>query len=129
MSRCLFIAFCFVLTSYSYAQTEKMKIWQAQGDTLLNHEDYKGASKIFSKILKASKEKDQFYYSILYKQAVSHYSMQSFDAALKEIDEFIPAYPNSPQPYLLKAFIFREKEDVAGQLTNIEEALKRQPAA
>lgn len=129
MGRCLFIAFCFVLTTLSYAQTEKMKTMEAEGDTLLNHEDFNGALKVFTKILKSYKEKDQFYYSILYKKAVTHYSVQNFDEALKEIDEFIPAYPNSPQPYLLKAFIFREKEDVAGQLTNIEEALRRQPGA
>lgn len=129
MSRCLFIIFSFLLMSVAQAQTEKVKKLEAEGDTLLRHEDFNGALKVFAKILKSHKEKDQFYYSVIYKKAVSLYSVQKLDEALGAIDEFIPAYPNSPQPYLLKAFIFREKGDAAGQLTNIDEALKRQPGA
>jgi len=126
-SRCLFIAFCFALISLSYAQTEKMKTWEAEGDTLLDHENFDGALKAFSKIIKASKEKDKFYYSILYKTAISYYSLGRFDEALKALNEFVPAYPSFPQAYLLRAFIFREKEDSEGQLTNLEEAMKLQP--
>ncbi len=127
MSRCLFIAFCFGLTTLCYAQTEKMKTWEAEGDTLLNHENFEGALKAFSKILKAAKEKDKFYYSILYKTAISQYSLGNYDEALKKLNEFVPAYPSFPQAYLLRAFIFREKGESEGQLTNLQEALKLQP--
>jgi tetratricopeptide (TPR) repeat protein len=117
------LALCFA----SFAQSEKTKAWEAEGDTLLNRQDFEGALKLYTKILKATKEKDKFYYSIIYKTAVSHYSVGQYDIALKELEEFIPAYPAFPQGRLLRAFIYREKGDSKNQLIELEEALKLQP--
>jgi tetratricopeptide (TPR) repeat protein len=127
MPKFFFIVVGLALCSGSFAQSEKTKAWEAEGDTLLNRQDFEGALKLYTKILKATKEKDKFYYSIIYKTAVSHYSVGQYDIALKELEEFIPAYPAFPQGRLLRAFIYREKGDSKNQLIELEEALKLQP--
>jgi tetratricopeptide (TPR) repeat protein len=123
----LLVLFCAGLYVVSFAQSDKVKAQEAEGDTLLNRQDFAGAVKVYAKLLKSLKEKDKFYYSIVYKSAVSHYSTGKFDEALKELEEFIPAYPNFPQARLLRAFIYREKGDVDNQLIELKEALALQP--
>jgi len=127
LKKFFFILCCLALVNLALAQSGKLKQQEAEGDTLLNRQDYNGALKVYAKILKASKEKDQFYYSIVYKSAVSNYSVGHFDQALVQLEEFIPAYPNVPQAHLLKAFIYREKGDADKQLVELEEAMKLQP--
>src|SRR6478752_730490 len=84
--------FCFDQLS---AQSQKWQALEVEADTLLNRQDFKGAAKIYSKIIKSSKLKDQAGYSALYKRAVCLYSMGKFEAALKDLDIFIPAYSSS----------------------------------
>src|SRR6478736_3039898 len=127
LKKFFFIICCLALVNLALAQSDKLKKLEAEGDTLLNRQDYTGALKVYAKILKASKEKDQFYYSIVYKSAVSNYSIGHLDQALIQVEEFIPAYPNVPQARLLKAFIYRDKGDADKQLIALEEAMKRQP--
>jgi len=126
---CLFIVIGLAFFNSSFAQNEKLKKQEAEGDTLLNRQDFAGAAKVYTKILKATKEKDQFYYSIVYKSAVSSYSVGQFDKALAQLEEFIPAYPNVPQAHLLKAFIYREKADSDKQLSALQQAMRLQPGS
>jgi len=127
LKKFFFIICCLALLNTVLAQTDKLKKQEAEGDTLLNRQDFAGALKAYAKILKATKEKDQFYYSIVYKSAVSNYSLGRFDQALTQLEEFIPAYPNVPQAHLLRAFIYREKADTNKQLVELEEGIKLQP--
>ncbi|HEY5824344.1 MAG TPA: tetratricopeptide repeat protein [Cyclobacteriaceae bacterium] len=127
LKKFFFIICCLALVNLALAQSDKLKQQEAEGDTLLNRQDYAGALKVYAKILKAYKEKDQFYYSIVYKSAVSNYSIGHFDQALAQLEEFIPAYPNVPQAHLLGAFIYREKGDTDKQLIALEKGIALQP--
>jgi tetratricopeptide (TPR) repeat protein len=122
-----FVVFCLALVNLVMAQTDKLKQQEAEADTLMNRQDFEGALKVYTKILKAAKEKDQFYYTVLYKSAVSNYSTGKYDIALRQLEEFIPAYPAFPQGRLLRAFIYREQGDVENQLKELEESLTLQP--
>ena len=87
---------------------------------------------MYSKVVDASKFKDgQFddkdVYNALYKRAVCYYNTQEYDKALKDLDLFVPVFPNAPQPKLLKAFIYRELDDIDNQLTNLQGAMDLQP--
>lgn len=109
------------------AQSEKMLQSEVKADTLLNRQDFDGALKLYSSILKKTKEKDKFYFGILYKAAVSSYSSGKFDRAQQYLDEFVPAYPDFPQGHLLQAFVYREQDDARGQLQALNKALALQP--
>ncbi len=113
----------FVFTT-SFSQEPKWKAYLAEGDTLYKHEDFKGAIKAFTKSISASKLKDKEAYNALYKRAVSYYSIGEFENALSDLDVFIPMFPDSPRPKLLKAFIYRELGDEDQQLRFLEEAIE-----
>ena len=115
-----------ILLSISFtvlAQTPKWKTWEAKGDTLYNHQDFKGAIGLYTKAIKFSKMKDKDVYRTLYKRAVSYYSIKDYSNAIKDIDVFIQEYPMVSQARLLKAFIYRELDDDDKQLSNLEEAM------
>lgn len=114
------------------AQSKKTLAWSAEADTLYNRGDYTGAAALYTKILNANKPKngkytDRGYYGILYRRAVCYYSTEQFDKALADLTVFEPEYPRSPQPKLLKAFIYRELDDEDKQLENLEAAMALQP--
>jgi len=114
---------CFV----AFSQDPKWKEWEVKADTLYKQEDFKEAVKMYTKAIEASKLKDKDAYKAVYKRAVSYYTMGQFDAALKDLDLFIPQYPNVSQAKLLRAFIYRELGDDDKQLENLEEAMASQP--
>ncbi|HWA33627.1 MAG TPA: tetratricopeptide repeat protein [Cyclobacteriaceae bacterium] len=111
----------------TFSQDAKWKEWEAKADTLYKQEDFKEAIKMYTKAIELSKLKDKDAYRSVYKRAVSYYSLGQFDAALKDLDLFIPQYPNVSQAKLLRAFIYRELGDDEKQLANLEEAIGSQP--
>ena len=111
----------------SSAQTPKWKTPEARGDTLYNHQDFKGAVDFYTKAIKLSKMQDKDVYRTLYKRAVSYYSIKDYSNAIKDIDVFIQEYPMVSQARLLKAFIYRELDDDDKQLSNLEEAMTLEP--
>jgi tetratricopeptide (TPR) repeat protein len=125
----LLVLLCVAFSQHSLAQSEKVKALGVEADTLLSRQDFEGARKLYTKVLKGLKEKDQFYYNLVYKRAVSSYSSGHFDEALTDLTEFIPAYPNFPQGLLLRAFIYREKGDADGQLNSLNKVLLLQPGS
>lgn len=120
----LIFLFAFEATT---AQEPKWKQWEVEGDTLMNRQDYVGAIKLFSKVIKKSKLSDKTAYPSVYKRAVCYYSIGKLDEALKDVDTFMVEYPSLFQAFILKAFIFRETDNVDGQLAALEEALNLQP--
>jgi len=127
----LFIVLIAVGVSVS-AQPKKWKSVLAEADTLYEHEDYSEAAKRYSKILDANPPRngrfeDRYLYGVVYKRAVSYYSMREFDKALADLAIFEPQYPRSPQPKILKAFIYRELDDRDKQLESLTEAMVLQP--
>ncbi len=111
----------------AFSQDSKWKEWEVKADTLYKQEDFKEAVKMYTKAIEASKLKEKDAYRSVYKRAVSYYSLGEFDAALKDLDLFIPQYPNVSQAKLLRAFIYREQGDDVKQLENLEEAMASQP--
>ncbi|MBL7846858.1 MAG: hypothetical protein JNL40_05275 [Cyclobacteriaceae bacterium] len=115
------------------AQSKKWKALAVKADTLYNREEYGAAVELYTKILNANpprngKYEDRTMYGFLYKRAVSYYSIQEYDKALADVILFEPQYPRSPQPKLLKAFIYRELDDLDKQLENLSAAMALQPA-
>jgi tetratricopeptide (TPR) repeat protein len=98
--------------------------WEAEADTLMSHEDFAGATKLYTKIIDESKLKDKSNYKPLYKRAVSYYSAGDLDHSLIDVDLFITQFPESPQPRLLRALIKRQKNDEAGQLVDLQKAIE-----
>ncbi len=114
-----------------FSQSAKWKAAEAEADTLYEHREYGDAAKRYTRILKANttkegKFKDRSLFSMLYKRAVCYYSTQEYQKALADLALFAPEFPNAPQPKLLKAFIYRELDDVDNQLANLKEAMDLQ---
>ncbi|GHN00904.1 hypothetical protein WSM22_23930 [Cytophagales bacterium WSM2-2] len=89
----------------------------------MNRQDFEGAAKLYSKIIDESKLKEKSNFKVLYKRAVAYYSEQDFDRALKDVGQFIEQFPESAQPRILRALIGRQKQDEAGQLTDVQKAI------
>ena len=122
----------FLATEMVQAQAPKWKAFEAEADTLYNHQDFAGALKLYTKAIESTKFKDGKYedqdvYNCLYKRAVCYYSTQEYNKALKDLELFSPVYPKAPQPKLLKAFIYRELNDIDNQLVNLQEAMELIP--
>ncbi len=127
--RKFFLCIAFAIFCYCSAQGQnpKWQVWEVEADTLLNKQDYDGALKLYTKIINASKLKDQSVYGAVYKRAVCFYSLGEFESALKDLDIFIPSYPSSPQAHLLRAFVYRELGDIDRQLIDLVEAISMRP--
>ncbi|MEZ4973826.1 MAG: tetratricopeptide repeat protein [Cyclobacteriaceae bacterium] len=120
--------FLFTLVALtSFAQDAKWKKYEVEADTLMNRQDFEGAIKLYSKVIKTSKLKDKSSYGSLYKRAVCYYSTGQFDPALADLATFMKEYPSLYQAHLLKAFIYRDMDDSENQLKALDNALAIQP--
>ena len=119
----LMVVFLGVMAIPAQAQTPKWKVYLAQGDTLYKNENIAGAIKAYSKSIDAGKLKEKDCYAALYKRAICYYSTNEFVKALKDLEQFIPMFPEAPRPKLLKAFIYRELDDEDNQLASLTEAM------
>ena len=126
-SRFLLLIFFISVLGSAFGQEPKWKKWEVEGDTLMNRQDYAGAIKLFSKAIKSSKLKDKEAYPAVYKRAVCYYSIGSYEEALQDVETFMVEYPSLFQAHILKAFIYRETDDVENQLASLNEALTLQP--
>jgi tetratricopeptide (TPR) repeat protein len=122
----LLLTFCLSWAQNVLAQDDQIRWskWEADADTLMTHEDFAAASKLYSKIIDESKLKDKNNYKSLYKRAVSYYSAGDFDHALVDVSQFITQFPESPQPRLLRALINRQKNDEASQLIDLQKTIE-----
>jgi len=119
-------AFLLVCSNFVFAQDEKARwsAWQAEADTLMNHQEFAKATALYTKIIEESKLKEKSDYKILYKRAVAYYSSQDFEHSLSDVSSFIKEFPESPQPRILRALINRQKNDEAGQLIDVQKAIE-----
>lgn len=101
---CIFILCFFVQAS---AQNQQLKVLEVEADTLLAHENYSGALKLYNRILDTTTPRSEAEYLLLYKRAVCQYSLHHFNEALQDINTFL-AKISDYQANLLKAFIGRE---------------------
>jgi tetratricopeptide (TPR) repeat protein len=123
---CQILSFAMVVTNLS-AQNDKVAKWESEADTLMAHEDYQAALKLFNRIIDGTKPSDLQSSQLLYKRAVCLYSLDHFSAALTDVNQFIHHFPAFPQAKLLRAFIYRELGNTEGQLKSLDELLKLNP--
>jgi tetratricopeptide (TPR) repeat protein len=120
----LSLVILFLLNSTASAQYAQ---WETEADTLMNRQQFEEAAKLYSKVITARGLKERDDYRTLYKRAFSYYYTGEFDKALKDLDVFLPEFPQVAQAYVLRAFICRELDNVDGQLTSIQKAIELQP--
>jgi tetratricopeptide (TPR) repeat protein len=118
------LCFCAVM---SFAQTEKWKALEVEADTLMAREDYEGALSKYNEIAKATGLKDPDNYIIYYKRGICLYSLQAFEDALNQINQFLKLQPDDHQAKLLRAFIGRELGDTEVQLSSLSDLLLLDP--
>jgi tetratricopeptide (TPR) repeat protein len=123
---CLVIALLVVCSNELWAQNAKLKALEIEADTLLNKQDFQGALKLYTKIIKSSKPKNQAA-ETLYKRSICYYSLGEFESALQDLNIFIPAFPGSSQAKLLRAFVYREMGDTEHQLIDLNEVISNRP--
>ena len=126
MRKALFFLLLSSLTVGALAQTPKWKVWEAEGDTLLDRQDFEGAIARYTKVIKTTKLKDREAFGCVYKRAVAYYSIGNFENALADLEIFVPAYPQVPQAKLLRALVYKGLGDTEKQLQDLNEALAYQ---
>ena len=121
---------CLLCTISLRAQTSsaKWKVMEAQGDTLLNSQDFEGAIKVYNKVIELSKLKDAESKGVLYKRAICFYNVGEFQKALDDLNVFIPEYPAFPRAKYLRAFVNRELGNTQAQLDDISDLIAQNPA-
>ena len=109
------------------AQTQTWRSLQTEADTLLAHEDYAGALKLYNKVIDLSKLQEPDSYVALYNRAVCYYSITNFKEALNDVNQMLAKDPEFHQADLLKAFVGRELNDAETQLEGLNPLLELDP--
>jgi tetratricopeptide (TPR) repeat protein len=128
MYRVLVIVLCSFSINISFAQNEKLKKIEAEGDTAMNHSDFAKAIKVYSKVIKTSKLKERTDYIPLYKRAVCYFSIKDFPHTLEDLNKVIPELPALPQARMLRAITYGEMGDIEKKKKDLAEALLADPA-
>jgi tetratricopeptide (TPR) repeat protein len=118
------LLFC---SSLVCAQTDKWKALEIEADTLMARENYEAALDKYNRIDKATGLKDPDLYFIYYKRGVCLYSLQQYEDALQEVEQFIKLQPDFYQAKLLKAYIGREIGDEQIQISSLSDLLRLDP--
>lgn len=128
MYKVLLIGFMSLAISMAGAQTSKLEKVEAEADTLMDHEDYAGAIKLYSKHIKSTKLKQREDYGVVYKRALAYYSIGDFQHSLEDLNQFITQFPQVPQSLMLRGMIHKELGDKEKQLKDLASALMADPA-
>ncbi|MEI9920694.1 MAG: hypothetical protein WDO14_18165 [Bacteroidota bacterium] len=128
MHRVFFIVLATFIFSASFAQDEKLKKMEAEGDSAMNKGEFAKAIKIYGKVVKSSKLKEKADYLALYKRAVCYYSISDFNHALTDLDKLIPKIPGLPQARMLRAIVYGELGQDEKKKGELEQALMAAPA-
>lgn len=124
------IRFGLVLVLLLGWRTSTAQSWEAQlakADTAYSYRQYNKAIRYYNRAIKASKLADRESQQMLYKRAFCQYTLNKFNEAIADLDRFISYYPQSPQPWILKAFCFRELGDEDKQMECLEAAIRIRP--
>lgn len=128
MHRILVIILTLSVFSSSFAQNDKMKKAEIEGDSAMSQQDYPKAIKNYTKVIKASKLKQREDYIPLYKRAVCYYSSDDFQHALEDLNPVVKELPQLPQARMLRALVYGELGQKDKKLEDLEQALVGDPA-
>jgi len=107
------------------AQSEEARWakWETEADTLMAREQFAEAAGLYSKIISESKltEKDQ--YKTLYKRAICYYRIGELNKCLADLNRYLPEFPDNPKPHILRALVYRQQNDLANQLADLQKAI------
>jgi Tfp pilus assembly protein PilF len=126
-----FLLAFFISVNPTFAQRDvsKLRQWEAEGDTLISEQRYEEAAKMFSQIVEATGLRERADYNALYKRAISYYYIEGKeDLALADVDKFIKMFPQVPQSHILRALIYRIKDNDEKQLEDLNIAIDYQPS-
>ncbi|MCU0357174.1 MAG: tetratricopeptide repeat protein [Cyclobacteriaceae bacterium] len=118
-----------LITPMALAQGKKDKIKAAEvlGDTLMSRQDFVGALKQYNKVAKATKLKTPEDRQMLYKRGLCYFYLTDYYKALNDLNTFITDNPRLYRARILRAFIYRELEDLDKQLADLDEVLGSEP--
>jgi tetratricopeptide (TPR) repeat protein len=128
MHKLVFIVIAAFAFNATFAQNEKLKKMEVEGDSAMNKGDFAKAIKIYSKVVKGSKLKERADYLALYKRAVCYYSSSDFHHALEDLNQVIPKIPGLPQARMLRALVYGELGQDDKKKQDLQEALTAEPA-
>ncbi|MBL0740202.1 tetratricopeptide repeat protein [Chryseolinea sp. Jin1] len=118
-----------VMSSFFVAAQSKSDpaVLEAQADTLMGKEDYAGALALYDKIVQASKFKSPDDYKVYYKRAFSHYGLEHYAEALKDVNQYLEKFPDD-QAKLLRTYINQGLGNTEAQLEDLNAFLAANPA-
>ena len=123
----LLLCLCCTIGLRAQTSSAKWKVFETEGDTLLNRQNFEGALKSYNKVIEISKLKDNESKGVLYKRAICFYNLGEFQKALDDLNIFIPAYPGFPRAIYLRAFVNRELDNTEAQLADINLLIEQNP--
>lgn len=122
------ILFFILLTGFNaYSQDQEWKGWEAEADTLVNHENFGEALILYSKIIDGASPNYKQVFPVFYKRAVCYYNLNNMVLALKDLDAFMPEDPENLQARLLRAFVYKELGEGDHQIAELSHILTVQP--
>ncbi len=99
---------------------------EIKADTLLDQQDFEGALKLYSDIIKKTKRNNEYEPSVLYKRAYCFYTLKRFDEALVDLNQYLEKVPND-QAKILRLYVYQELENTEAQLSDLNELISKTP--
>lgn len=110
-----------------HAQDDKIDSWKAEADSLMQGEMFAEALKLYDRVIGSARQGDPRGVEARYKRVICLYSLGNLNDALREIDSFVEQNPDFPQARLLRAYIYRELDNLEGQVRDINHLLAINP--
>jgi tetratricopeptide (TPR) repeat protein len=127
ISSCLLLCLALACGISAHAQfSKKADDRVVQADTLMGREDYNGALALYTKVIETSRLATPQELQVLYKRAYCYYSLERFDDALKDINNYIDK-TGDLQGKLLRAYVYQELGRAEDQLKDIDELAQSSP--
>jgi len=111
----------------AYAQfSRKVDERVVQADTLMGREDFNGALALYTKVIESSRMATPQEVQVLYKRAYCYYSLERYEDALTDINQFIER-TDDMQAKLLRAYVYQGLGRTDDQLKDINELVSNNP--
>lgn len=102
---------------------DQVKDLEAESLRLIQSEQYAEALQPLNKMITASGLKSHEDYKALYRRAICYFYLEQFQLALNDLNLFIPEFNSIPQPYIMRALIYRSLNENRKQINDLNIAL------